>query len=384
MALIPLSRRRFIRGLGATTLGLALPGSLWCKEPTSLGLFIGTYTNGSSEGIYHGRLNLENGAMTDLTLAAPATNPSFLALHPGGSFLYAVGEAGGGSVSAFAIDGPSGALTLLNSQSTHGGGPCHLSVDPSGQWVAVANYGGGSLALLPLTAEGPLKAATHVVQHQGQGADPRRQRGPHAHCVMPDAAGRFIFAADLGLDKVLAYHLDRDQGRLDPHPTTPWVALSPGAGPRHFTFHPNGRFAYVVNEFDSSVTALSYDPDSGALQALQTVSALPASYAETSYGADIHLRPDGRFLYASNRGHDSIAVFSVDAQTGLLTAQGHASTLGHWPRNFTIDPSGAFLLVANQRSNSVVSFRIDPTSGALSPTGHTLDVGAPVCLQWGP
>jgi 6-phosphogluconolactonase len=350
-----------------------------------LRVYVGTYTDGESTGIYLLRLDLASGTLTEGGAVAETRNPSFLAIHPSQRFLYAVNEIGdyngtkSGAVSAFAIDPQTGGLTLLNQESSRGSGPCHLSVDRAGKNVLVANYGGGSIAVLPIRPDGRLGPATAFVQHEGRSVTPR-QNAPYAHSIHVDPAGRFVFAADLGLDKILIYRYDAGQGTLAPHDPSA-VAVAPGAGPRHFAFHPNGRVAYLINEIDSTVTAFRFDPATGALTPLHTLSTLPQGFEGHSSTAEIQVHPSGKFLYGSNRGHDSIALFAIDPDTGLLTAIGHPPTRGKTPRNFAIDPTGAYLLAANQESGTVVLFRIDPQTGHLTPTGEEAHVPKPVCVK---
>jgi len=356
-----------------------------------LRVYVGTYTWKESKGIYLMELDLATGKLSAPELAAEATNPTFLAIHPSKRFLYAVGEIGSfkgkssGSVSAFAIAPGTGKLTPLNSQRSGGAGPCHVTVDKEGKNLLVANYSGGSVAILPIAADGSLEEPSCTIQHQGKGHDPRRQEGPHAHSINLDPAGRFAFAADLGLDKLLIYRFDAAKGALTPN-DPPSASVAPGAGPRHFAFHPNGRFAYVINEMGMTVTAFAYDAERGALRELQTVRTLPEGRETTPADstAEVVVHPSGKFLYGSNRGHDSIAIFAVDAETGKLTPAGHEPTQGKNPRNFAIEPAGAWLLAANQNSASVVVFRIDPKSGALTPAGVKADIPAPVCVRYLP
>jgi 6-phosphogluconolactonase len=352
----------------------------------ALVVYVGTYTGGpsASKGIYRLQLDLATGALTPAGPPVESANPSFLAVHPSGRFLYAVNETGGaameeGGVSAFAVAPKTGALTFLNQQSSRGGSPCHLALDAKGRYVLVANYGGGSVAVLPVQPGGRLEAATTFVQHEGRGADPGRQKGPHAHWVDLDQANRFALVADLGLDEVLVYRFDPAKGGLTPH-QPPTARLAPGAGPRHGAFHPDGRHFYVINELSSTLTAFSYDPRAGTLSELQTLSTLPAGFSGKSFTAEVAVRPDGKFVYGSNRGHDSIAIFAVDARTGKLTPAGHQSTLGKTPRNFAIDPTGTYLLAANQDSDSIAVFRIDKASGGLTAVGAPVSVPRPVCV----
>lgn len=345
----------------------------------SLWVYVGTYTQGGSEGIYRLQLNTRTGALTDRILACATENPSFLAPHPHQPVLYAVGEmASGGTVSAFAIEAGSGKLNLLNEQSSQGKGPCHVAVSPSGQTVLCANYGGGSIAAFPAEADGRLREAGACVQHQGSSVNPQRQEGPHAHCITLDATGRFVFAADLGLDKIMIYRLGEPGGALTANDPA-FAALEPGAGPRHFVFHPSGRFAYVVNELGNTVTAFAYDAKTGGLKTLHSLSTLPGDFKGESYTAEIMAHPSGRYLYCSNRGHDSIASFTIDPGSGHLTPLAHTPTQGHVPRNFNIEPSGAFLLAANQDSGNLVVFRIDPATGLLTAQGTPIEVPMPVC-----
>lgn len=352
-----------------------------------LRIYLGTYTSKASKGVYVGRLDLATGGLILEGVAGETKNPSFLALHPNRRFLYAVGEisdfAGkrSGAVSAFGIEPGSGRLQLLNQQSSGGTGPCHLVVDRSGHSVLVANYGGGSVSVLPIRDDGSLGPATAFVQHQGSSVDPRRQQGPHAHSINLDPGNRFAFVADLGLDKIMVYRFDAAAGTLAPNDPA-WASVAPGSGPRHFAFHPNGQFAYVINEMKSTLTAFRYDASRGVLDEVQTVSSLPAGPVEGNSTAEVQVHPSGKFVYGSNRGHDSIAVFAVDATTGQLTLVEHESTQGKMPRNFGIDPTGQFLLACNQGSDTIVGFRIDQQTGALTPTGQKLDVSSPVCVKF--
>lgn len=351
------------------------------KEPGSpLFVYVGTYTSGASEGIYLLRLDTEEGRIESLGLAAKTENPSFLAVHPSKPLLYAAGEAGeGGAVSAYSIRPGDCRLELLNRSSSVGAGPCHVAVDRAGRHVLVANYGGGSVAVLPIAESGELGEACAFVQHEGSSVHPQRQQSPHAHSITLDAAGRFAVAADLGLDKLLVYRYDDALGKLEAN-EPPFAQVAPGAGPRHFAFHPNGHFAYVVNELANTVTAFAYDAAAGRLDTIHSVSTLPDGFDGTNTGAEIRAHPSGRFMYCSNRGHDSIAAFAVDEQSGRLTSLGQTLTQGQTPRNFNIDPSGRFLLAANQTTNTVVLFRIDADTGGLTPEGTPIEVPAPVCV----
>jgi 6-phosphogluconolactonase len=361
-------------------------------------LYVGTYTHRPTNpdwparGIYLGRFDLATGVLSELELAAPIHTPSFLALDPSQRFLYAVGEhaespmrgADGlpyGLVSAFARDPETGALTLLNERPSHGLGPCYVSTDRTGAIVLVANYGSGSVVALPVQADGSLGEATVAIQHEGSSAHPTRQTGPHAHSIVVDPGNRFVLAADLGIDQVRVYRLDPAGRRLMPH-NPPSIQLASGAGPRHIAFHPSGAYVYVINELGSTVSAFRYDGERGTLTWMQIVATLPEGFTGPSTTADLHVHPSGRFLYGSNRGHDSLAVFAIDPASGRLNALGHVSTEGQTPRGFVVDPSGAFLLVANQRSDTIVVFKIDEASGMPIPTGQVVDAPTPTCLRF--
>lgn len=354
-------------------------------------VYVGTYTQpeahvlGKGEGIYCYRMNLASGALTFDSVTTGPVNPSFLALDPRRRFLYAVSEVmaidgqPGGAVYAYAIDANTGRLTFLNRQPSQGAAPCYLSVEPMGRWVFAANYGGGTVAVFPIQDDGRLGPATSVAHHAGSSVNPERQEAPHPHSILPDLAGRFVFAADLGLDKIMIYRLDAAAGTVTPN-DPPWVSMQAGAGPRHLVFHPRDRYAYLMNELDATVTVFAYDAARGALTLVQTVETLPAAYAGLRHGADVHAAPSGRFIYASNRGHDSLAVFAIDEATGRLTVVGHEPTQGKTPRNFAIDPTGTFLLAANQDTDTIVTFRLDAQTGMPVPTGHVADVPTPVCI----
>ena len=352
-------------------------------------VYIGTRATPKGKGIYMCRLNTATGTLTSFGIAAETIDPAFLAIHPNHRFLYSVRESGGfegtpnGAVSAFTIDPATGKLALLNQQNSGGQGPCHLAVDRSGQCVLVAHYGGGSGAAFPIRADGSLGAVGTFIQHHGSSADPKRQEGPHAHAVGFDIANRRAFCADLGLDKLLIYQLEPKTAALTTN-DPPSVSLTPGSGPRHFTVHPNGRYLYVINELNSTIAAFDYDASRGALKESQIVSTLPDKFTAPNTAAEIAILPNGKYLYGSNRGHDSIAVYAVDESTGKLTFVEHQSSLGKTPRAFGIDPTGNFLLAANQNSDSIVVFRIDPKTGRLKATGQTLEVPVPVCVTFLP
>ena len=354
------------------------------EHPSHWHVYIGTYTAGESEGIYLLELDLDTGELTQHGLAGEADNPNFLALHPTEPLLYAVGRMpdgeGGtqGALGAFRIDAESGRLTAVNQASSIDGGPCHIAVDRAGRHVAAANYGGGSFLVRAIEDGGGVGETTGHVQHEGSSVHPRQQN-PHAHAVDFAPDGRFLFVTDLGIDKVMIYRYDSETGAVEPN-DPPYAEVAPGAGPRHFDFHPSGDFAYVINELDNTVTAFAYDAETGSLETIHTVPTLPEDFEEDNTTAEVRVHPSGRFLYGSNRGHDSIAVFEIDETTGELTPAGHASTQGNTPRNFNVDPSGQYLLAANQNSDNVVVFRIDPGTGMLEPTGGEAEVPSPVCV----
>ncbi len=361
-------------------------------------IYVGTYTEpirfgtgkileGKGQGIYRYRFDRTSGALELLATTTGVTNPSYLAFDPTRRFLYAVNELKTwqdrptGTVSAFAVDPRSGALEFLNKQMTHGTDPCHVEVTRDGRHVFIANFMSGSVCVLPVCEDGSLAPASDFIQHQGSSIDPNRQRGAHAHSVIFDPAERFAFVPDLGLDKLAAYVFDPVRGKLERHERA-WFKATPGSGPRHLAFRPDGRFAYLINELDSSLTALAYDGVLGCFSEMQTVPTLPEDFSGESTCADIHVSPCGRFVYASNRGHDSIVIHRIDRASGLLSRVGHVSTGGRTPRNFALDPQGHFLLAANQDSDTIVSFRINQKSGELEPTGHVTPVPTPVCVKF--
>jgi len=351
-------------------------------------LYVGTYTEGGRpDGIYLIRMDRRSGKLRRVGSVNAGANPSFLAIHPNGRVLYAVNEVEKhngrttGAVSAFTIASDTGALTRRNEQPSEGGAPCFVSVDRSGRVVLVANYVGGNVALLPIQADGALAPATQVVQHTGTGPNAARQDAAHAHCIVADPSNRFVLAADLGVDRVFVYRLDLDRKSLR-HIEGGDAVMRPGAGPRHIAFHPTLPLVFVVNELDSTVTRLRFDAERGVLSPLDSRSTVPAGWTGANYPADIHVASSGRTLYVSNRGHNSLAVFSVAESTGALALDQVVSTGGDWPRNFSLDPSGRWLLVANQRSNSVVVFGRDQESGRLTPTRLSVALPSPVCLRF--
>jgi len=340
-------------------------------------LYVGTYT----ENIYLVRMDRRSGELLQVGAVKAGANPSFLSIHPNGRALYAVNELEPtGAVSAFAIEIATGGLTRVNDQPSGGGAPCYVSVDRSGRVALVANYAGGSVALLPLEPNGAL-APAHVVKHTGKGPNAERQEGPHAHCIIPDPSNRFALATDLGADRVFVYHLDLE-GRSLRHIEEGDAVIRPGAGPRHIAFHPTLPLVFVANELDSTVATLRFDSARGTLSPQGTLSTLPAGWTGTNYPADIHVASSGRTLYVSNRGHNSIAVFSVAESTGALALDQVVSTEGDWPRNFSLSPDERWLLVANQRSDSIVVLERDPETGRLTPTRRRVALPSPVCLRF--
>ena len=353
-----------------------------------IAVYIGTYTDAGSRGIYRFELDTASGVVTAPELAGEARNPSFLAIHPNGRSLYAVNEVGDfggaptGAVSAFAVEPVSGALTLLNQQPSAGAAPCHLVLDKDGRNLLVANYTGGTVAVLPLAPDGTLNPPVSVHRHEGSGPNKPRQASPHAHAILLDAAGQFAFEANLGTDRVYAYRFNAAAAALEPHQPEE-TALKPGSGPRHLAWHPSGRYLYCINELDSTVAVFRYDVLHGTLAGIQTVTTLGPGFSGRNTAAEIAVSRDGRFLYGSNRGDDSLAIFAIDASSGTMRPAGHVSTGGRTPRHFAIDESGRWLLVANQDSDSITIFHRDPLTGLPSLSGR-LTVPKPVCVLFAP
>jgi 6-phosphogluconolactonase len=377
-----MARAQFLTTFFAAILSFILAAPVRSAE--SIRVYIGTYTRAPSKGIYLADFITSTGELKNVRLAAEVKNPSFLAIHPNGRLLYAVSEvdqyadAKGGAVSAFAINGD-GTLTLLNHQSSHGAGPCHVSLDREGKNALVANYGGGSVAALPIGADGRLAAASSVIQHEGKSINPQRQEGPHAHAINLDRHNGFALVPDLGLDKVLIYKFDPATGKLqanDPAHGT----LAPGAGPRHLAFDPAGKHVYVINEMANTVTGFDYDAKKGALEEFQTVLTLPDGANVQNTTAEIVVHPSGEFLYGSNRGEDSIAMFAIDSASGRLAHLGNHPCGGRTPRNFAIDPTGKFLLSAHQDSSTIAVHAVDVATGRLAKTNHKIDIPTPVCI----
>ncbi|MGB3780475.1 MAG: lactonase family protein [Tunicatimonas sp.] len=350
-------------------------------------LYAGTYSDRGSQGIYVLEFDRATGKLSERQTVEDKNSPSFLTIHPNGKYLYAVYREGKdaddqhGTVTAFAIDPKDGKLSKLNERSSEGAGPCHVSVDPAGQLVYVSNYGDGNLAVYPVGTDGKLGAATDVVQHSGSSVNPDRQQEPHMHSIIPSESGDIIYASDLGIDKIMLYQPDQSSGKLSPA-APPFAASTPGAGPRHFALHPEGQWAFSIEELSSTIAAYKVDKKSGNLTPVDRVTTLPkGASADGNSTADIHVSPDGKFVYASNRGHDSIVIYAIDTNTGKLTYVGNEPAGGKHPRNFCMDDQGEFVWVANRDTDNVVVFRRDAATGKLIPTGNEIKIPAVVCVQ---
>lgn len=375
-------------------------------------VYVGAYTGfgpnrrGKAEGIDSFRLDPTSGALSHLATTPGIENPSFLTVDPTHRFLYAVNGSPsidghpGGAVTALAIDPVTGLLSPVNRQRTEGQGPCHATIDRAGRFLLATSYHAGTIVVFPVQPDGGLAPASDLVRHRGASVHPTRQAAPHPHSVNFDLAERFALVCDLGLDRVFVYRFDHDRGKLIPN-DPPWTTSRPGAGPRHLAFHPTGRYVFVINEIDSTLSSYRYDPERGALSPLETVPTIPADFAGpafspdvqvgaaasdppvvgTNFAADVHLAPSGHVVYGSNRGHDSIVVFAFSEGTERLTYVAHQPTRGRTPRNFTIDATGRLLLAANQGSDSLVAFRIDPLTGRLTPTGEVASTPTPTCVR---
>lgn len=363
------------------SLSLFLPLTLFCQTNY---LLVGTYTGGKSEGVYVYKFNTANGD-NSMVSAAKSSNPSFLAISPNQKFVYAVNEnadstrfAVGGDISAFSFNHSSGTLTAINKLPSGGKHPCYVAVDKTGRWVFAANYSSGSLALLHANSNGSLDSLRQVIQHEGNGPNVERQKGPHVHSTILSPDNKYLFVADLGTDKVTLYSFDRKKGLLKYKSA---VASTPGSGPRHLDFSRNGRIVYVAEELTGTIA--SYKFYNGNLQPLQRISVLPAGFTGAVGVADIHVSPGGKFLYCSDRGDDNnISIFSISKADGRLSVIGHQSTLGKGPRNFNFDPAGNFLLAANQNSDEIVIFKVNKETGLLTDTGKKISIPSPVCVKW--
>lgn len=342
--------------------------------------YFGTFTRGEhgSKGIYVSRFDASSGRMGPIRLALEAEDPSYLAVHPSHRYLYSTNEVGGrnGTVSAYAVDSATGKLRLLNQAPAQGRGTCHIGLDSGGRMLAVANYVTGTVASYPVLADGRLGEVVSVKQIHGAEA-------PHPHSANFSPDDRFLIVPDVGIHKVHLYRADPAQASLQPHGTAE-IPDRPDNGPRHLAFHPSGRYCYIIEETANMVMALKWDERDGTLEEFQRVPTIPASFSGETYTAEIVAHPTGKFLYGSNRGHDSIAVFSIDPDSGRLTTVAHTPTQGSYPRNFNLDPSGKWLIALNRESNNVVAFAVDPLTGKLTPTGQVLDLLSPSCLRWVP
>ena len=369
---------------------LLLSAVLYCSgvaQAERYRVFVGTYTGGDSisKGVYSCEFDAETGKLSEPVLAAELINPSFLAIHPSGKYLYAVNEVsegpgrGNGAVTALTINAD-GTLTKINHQASEGGAPCHCNVDSTGTNLLIANYGGGNVAVYPISEDGSLKPVSCNIQHEGSSIDKSRQGAPHAHSINISSDNKFAYAADLGLDKIMIYKLDAEAHTLTPA-SQPAALVTPGGGPRHFAIHPSSKFAYTNNEITMVVTGFSRNPEDGSLKAIQEISTIPAGFDGRKSTAECLVHSSGKFLYVSNRGHETITAFTIDQETGLLTYVENEPTGGKEPRNFFIDPSGKWLLAENQNSDTVYVFSIDQQTGALKPTGDFVTVGRPVCIR---
>jgi 6-phosphogluconolactonase len=384
-----ISRALFLKLRWLTLLLIVLPAVVVSAADYRYLVYVGTYTDKDSKGIYAYRFDPASGESEPVGLAASTANPSFLAVDSNNKYLYAVNETdnfnGGhtGAVSAFAIDRNTGKLTLLQQVASLGADPAHLSLDHTGRYLLVANYTSGNIAAFPVEADGKLGARSAFVQHSGSSVNQERQTGPHAHEIQTSPDNQFVLTADLGLDELLVYRFDAKTGALTPG-NPPFVKVSPGSGPRHFAIAPSGKFVYLVNEMSSTITVFSYSADSGRLKELQTISTLPQGFKGENTTAEIEVDAMGRFLYVSNRGDDSVETFAIDPHTGALSFVQRTPTGGKTPRHFTLDPTGKWLFAANQDSNTINIFAVDPASGRMTATSYTLQVSSPVCVVFVP
>ncbi len=390
------TRRDFLKLTAAGTFSLTFAPTIFGQmsgdnKMKEMLVYIGTYTSGKgkskSDGIYVYKMNLESGELSPYKTVENVIEPSYITIDKKRKYLYAVNETEtyegkkSGAVSAFAIDEKTGDLTFLNKQPSLGGAPCFIIVSENEKFVLVANYLGGNVSSFPVQKDGKLGASIDLQQNIGTGPNKDRQEAAHAHSINLDEKNHFAFVCDLGIDKIFIYEFDKKTGKLSPNPAQKFFQAKPGAGPRHFVFHPNSKIAFVINELDSTITSLDYDSKRGTLKEIQTVSTLPEGFKGSNTCADLHVSPNGKFLYGSNRGHDSIVSFKIEDKTGKLDFVEHTSTQGKTPRNFAISPDGKFLLAANQNSDSIVVFRINETSGKLTATGNKANVPKPVCLK---
>jgi 6-phosphogluconolactonase len=349
-------------------------------------LYIGTYTDSGEKGIHVYRFDRSSGSLTFVETAGDLESPSYLTLHPNGRYLYSVNrgkvlpDEKWGSVSAFSVDQDNGKLQHINDQPVFGVEGCYISTDSRGRLAFAANYSTGNVVVFPILEDGSLGKLADKQQHTGSGADPGRQKGPHAHCAYVSPDDKHLYVVDLGIDLIKTYAIDYEQNKLIPKPEQDGKSR-PGTGPRHITIDRSGKFAYVIEELASSITVYRRDEKTGGLDAIQHATTIPGNYTETNYCADIHIDPSGKFLYGSNRGHDSLAIFRINQENGMLEPAGYQSVNGKWPRNFLIDPKGEFIFVANQNSDNLVVFRLDPETGHLTPSGTDISVSKPVCVK---
>jgi 6-phosphogluconolactonase len=393
-----MDRRRFLLNLGLSSAALMISKSKFInlspgRNPFSgfdlsrQDFYVGTFGTGQDGGIYYCHLDVLTGEIILRGETRGIDNPAFLVIDSSNRFLYAVNEVSvsdgfsGGSVSSFVIQQENGSLTFINKQPTLGASPCYITIDPADKFILATNYTGGSIIVFPVLDGGNIGRNVDFIQNRGHSVNSDRQESPHPHSIILSPDIRYAYVPDLGLDKILIYRFNRETGDLAVN-AIPSIPLKPGAGPRHFTFHPNHKFAYVINELNSTITGFRYRSMNGKLTEIQTIGTLPEEFQGENFCADIHVHPNGKFLYGSNRGHNSIACYSIDQSKGKLEMIGCTSTLGDWPRNFAIDPSGQYLLAANQRSNNIVSFRINQESGILSPTGYSVEISQPVCIKF--
>jgi 6-phosphogluconolactonase len=372
-----------LRVILISSVALAASAALDAAPPPADGqyvAYVGPYTRpNKSKGIYAYKFDAKAGKFTSIGLAAETSNPSWVAVSPNGKFVYAANENNQGTVSAFAVQ-PDATLKALNSVSSTGSGPCHVTLDHKGKFLFVANYNDGAVASYAVKEDGSLSAPVSNFKHTGSSANASRQRGPHAHEAMVSPDDKFLFVPDLGIDKIMIYKIDAKTGALTPNEPA-FTPIDAGSGPRHMAFAPNGKFVYLVTEMNSSITGFSYDAKTGAMTKLETLPGTPADFTGQKSGAEVAIHPSGKFLYLSNRNHNSVAVFTVDAK-GKLTAAGNVPSGGKTPRHIVIDPTGAFLIASHQDSDNITVFKIDPKTGALAPTGEKIDLGSPVCVAF--
>ena len=373
---MPTTFLRFLLLSLAAGVGPALPAA-------DMYVYFGTHSTGPGLGFSIAHFDTDTGALTTPKLAIEATSPAYFVIHPDGRHLYTCNSGSPGGVSAYGIERATGQLTLLNKEPSGGGDASYVCVDQTGRHVLVANYEGGNIAVFALQPDGRIGGRTAFAQHTGSGVDPKRQTHAYAHSIIVDPTNRFALVADLGLDRLFVYRFDEKNGSLQPN-DPPFATVRPGSGARHARFHPNGRWVYLISEMGSTVTAFHWDSAHGTLTEFQTISTLPADFKGTSACAEIEVHPNGRFLYGSNRGHDSLAVFTIDPDTGRLAPLEHVSTQGKTPRNFAFDPTGRWIICTNHGSDNAVVFRVDETTGRLTPAGRPVSVPSPFCERFLP